>query len=97
MTKSQKEEAKALLSARMEEVRKRSFPELVRLIDDADTIEVTGHAGKQYQIEVNAFWDGKAKTALRVTGSIDDGGLRAYINWGSLLQDFLAYPDVQTQ
>ena len=97
MTKSQKEEAKVLLSARMKEVRKRSFPELVRLIDDADTVEVTGHAGKEYQIEINAFWDDKAKTALRVSGTIDDGGLRAYINWGSLLQDFLVCPDGKTQ
>ena len=77
----------------MAEVQKRPYSDLVRLIDVADTLEVTGPSGKQYQIEINAFWDDGAKTHLRVSGSIDDGGLRAWVNWGSLLQDFLVPAD----
>jgi len=97
MTKSHKIESEENLRARMSEIRRRPFAELVRLIDVADCVEVKGQNGKDYQIEVNAAWDDKEKTRLRVYGSIDDGGFRAWLNWGRLIQDFFAFPDGRTE
>lgn len=90
-------EAGAMLRNRMDEMRKRAFPDLVKLIDSADTAEVKGESGKEYQIEINAMWEDKAKTRLRVCGSIDDGGFRAFVNWPPLVQDFLAFADGRTE
>ena len=97
MKKIHKTEAEALLRRRMEDFRKRPFSELRNLIDTADTIEVKGETGKNYQIEINAVWDDMAKTRLRVCGGIDDGGLRAWCNWRPLVQDFFAFPDGRTE
>jgi hypothetical protein len=97
MKKMHKIEAAALLQKRMEEIRLRTFPDLAKLLDTADVIEVVGETGKGYQIEVNAFWDDKAQTRLRVCGSIDDGGFRAWMNWKPLVQDFFAFHDGRTE
>jgi hypothetical protein len=97
MKRIHKVEAEALLQKRMEEMRTRPFADLVKLLETADVIEVTGATGKEYQIEVNAMWDDDAKTRLRVCGSIDDGGFRAWVNWKPLLQDFFAFADGRTE
>ena len=97
MRKVHIQEAAELLRKRIAEIRSRPFSELLTLINTADVIEVRGGTGKEYQIEVNAWWDDKAKTRLRVSGSIDDGGFRARINWKPLLNGFLAYPDGKTE
>ena len=86
-------EAESLLHARMAEVRQRPFDELLKLLDEADVVELSGQNGQRYQVEINAMWDDRAKTRLRVCGSIDDGGLRAWINWRPLLQDVIAFSD----
>jgi hypothetical protein len=90
-------EAAALLTSRLTEVRRRPFKDLLRLLDSADTIEVVGETGKEYQIEINAFWDDDEMTRLMVCGSVDDGGLRAWANWSPLVQGFIAYPDGRTE
>ena len=58
---------------------------------DAEPItgERTGPSGKWYQIEIQAFWDGKPDGDIRVMGSIDDGGWRAYF---PLCEDFIKSP-----
>ena len=38
----------------------------------------TGPDGKEYQIEIGIFWDDTPNKDIRVIGSIDDGGIRAY-------------------
>lgn len=97
MRKIHKIEAEELLRKRMGEIWVRAFADLVKLLDTADVVEVTGETGKGYQIEVNAMWDDDAKTRLRVCGSIDDGGFRAWFNWKPLVQDFFAFPDGGTE
>ena len=97
MRKKDMIEAEGLLRGRIAEIRQRPFGELVRLIETADCVEVKGQSGKDYQIEVNADWDDKEKTRLRVSGSIDDGGFRAWINWGRLIQGFFAFADGRTE
>lgn len=37
-----------------------------------------GDSGTDYQIEIEVMWDGKGGGDLRVLGSIDDGGVRAF-------------------
>ena len=45
---------------------------------------------KQYQVEVEAFWDGKPGANIRVLISIDDGGWRAYC---PVCESFMIAPD----
>ena len=48
------------------------------------------HSGKQYQVEIEFFWDGKPDKNIRVMGAIDDGGLRAMM---PLTESFILSPD----
>ena len=41
-------------------------------------IDRTGRSGAQYQLEVEVMWDYKPDDDIRVMGSIDDGGWRAF-------------------
>jgi len=41
--------------------------------------EVLGASGTRYQVEVQFFWDDVRKRTIRVVGSIDDGGVRAFM------------------
>jgi hypothetical protein len=34
--------------------------------------------GVEYQVELTVLWDHKPNAAIRILGSIDDGGLRAF-------------------
>ena len=85
-----KQEAKMLLTTKLGEYRRLAYDELVAKIGDVDCLEVTGPSGVEYQIEVQFFWDGKADGNLRVMGSIDDGGLRAFM---PLCDSFIIAPD----
>lgn len=73
-------EARAILAEHLTTWRARSWTELRAILDDeAQVCEIDGPSGVRYQIEVNVFWDDEAKGDLRVFGSIDDGGWRAFI------------------
>ena len=72
-------EARALLSLELARWRERSYDELVSRIDaEPVTGEITGPPGVRYQFEIQVFWDAKPGGVVRVLGSIDDGGLRAF-------------------
>ena len=43
-----------------------------------ETLEVRGTSGTAYQVEVQFFWDDVKRRIVRVVGSIDDGGVRAF-------------------
>lgn len=43
------------------------------------TGEREGASGAAYQFEIEVFWDDKPGGDVRVMGSIDDGGLRAFL------------------
>jgi len=85
-----KEEALAILRSRLREYRERSYDELTKLIGSQDTFEVPGPSGTKYQLEVQAFWDGGRPGDLRVLGSVDDGGWRAF---SPLSEDFIMKSD----
>ena len=42
-------------------------------------IEMVGASGTRYHVEVQFFWDDEPKRTIRVVGSIDDGGMRAFM------------------
>ena len=58
-----------------------SHTELVPLVESqhVETLEVRGASGTAYQVEVQFFWDDAMRRIVRVVGSIDDGGIRAFV------------------
>jgi hypothetical protein len=74
-----KYEAKQVLAKALETYRQRSYQELQYLLETQDTAEVTTDTGKLYQLEFQAVWDDREEGDLRIIGSIDDGGWRAYM------------------
>ena len=84
-------EAKSILDAELAKFRAKSFADLVKLIEEPVTFEITAPSGTWYQLEFDATWDDpdKPNDVLRVFGSIDDGGIRAY---SPLSDDFLITP-----
>lgn len=75
------EEAKAVLSTELAKLRSKTYNELVALIGQPQTLELTASSGRWYQLEFEVTWDDPCKPndVLRVFGSIDDGGIRAYL------------------
>jgi len=71
----------------MTEFAARPWVELRRHIDQEPIcVDLHGSDGVEYQIETNLFWDDDKKTRIRITGSIDDGGIRSYF---PLTQDII--------
>jgi len=83
-------EATTLLKDHLEAFRLRPYGDLVTLLGKPQVAELRGASGVTYQVEVEVHWDGRPGGALRVLGSIDDGGWRAF---SSLCDDFILAPD----
>jgi hypothetical protein len=79
-------EAKWLLLRNLVGWRHRTCDDLRALIDRGHHVEVRGRSGAEYQIEIQAVWDGKPGGDICVLGSIDDGRWRA---WCPLTYDVL--------
>ncbi len=67
------------------------YSELVPFVESRhiETLEVRSASGTRYQVEVQFFWDDKRRRIVRVIGSIDDGGIRAFV---PLTQTLLVSP-----
>ncbi len=85
-----KAEARDILAKKLGAYRKRSYEELLYLLDTQDTEEFKASSGTVYQLEFQAVWDDKKGGNLRVMGAIDDGGFRAFV---PLTDDFIMAPD----
>ncbi len=86
-----KEEARSLLSARVEELRAAPYAALVeRFLGESETVETPGRCGAAYQLQTRAFWDDRREGNLRVVVAIDDGGWRAFV---PLTDGFIVAPD----
>ena len=85
-----KGEAMAILERQLERYRGLRYGELLRLMDESQYLEVTGRGGTHYQIKIYAYWDDERLAHLRVVGTIDDGGWRAF---APLSSDFIVAPD----
>ena len=68
-------EAREILEAEIEKYRAMEYRELFRLIDSPRNYQVQGPGDREYQLEVQAFWDQPRNPGgdLRVIASIDDG------------------------
>lgn len=83
-------EAKTLLENALRLYRDKPYSILSSMIEkEPDIFEVTDRSGTKYQIEIQIFWDDKPFGNVRVLGSIDDGGLRAF---SPLSADFIKSP-----
>lgn len=85
-----REIACALVDEELQKLRKLSYAELLKLMNNPSTIEVDGSDGKRYQIERQAFWDSKKGGNIRIMVSADDGRLSAL---KPLSRDFIISPD----
>ena len=72
-------EAHSLLTDCLQRYRVQSYDDLRKLIGHVETKEVTGPSGRKYRTEFQIFWDDRPNGNIRVMGSIDDGGLRAFV------------------
>ena len=85
------EEATTILGNTVAELRRDSYDALVdRYLHESDTHSVVAESGAEYQVEIQAFWDGRAPGNLRVIVAIDDGRWRAF---HPLSADFIVAPD----
>ena len=88
-----REEALALLNAKLDKYRKMSYEDLAAKVGDEEFPEVVGESGTKYQIETQIRWDHKPGGDVRVMGCIDDGGWRAF---KPLCNDLIVSPESET-
>ncbi len=73
-----KGEAKDVILGELLQYRNKPYSELVSLIEEVNAYEKNGPSGSKYQIEIQLMWDDEEGGNIRVWGSIDDGGIRAF-------------------
>jgi hypothetical protein len=83
-------EAKEIVERELTQYRRRSYSELLSLVDRSVTVERQSPSGVTYQVEVQVSFDDEAHRNLRVMGAIDDGGWRAL---KPTCGDFIVAPD----
>jgi hypothetical protein len=71
-------EARSLLQTQLQLWRRRSYAELATEVAQSHRFEVIGQSGTWYQGHIRIFWDDEPNGLIRVIGSIDDGGWRAF-------------------
>ncbi len=91
--KFDKEEARLLLAGELEKIRSLGYTQLRKAFveqKDIQAFNVAGASGVEYQLEIEGRWDGDEEEDIRILGSIDNGGLRAYV---PLSDSFIVKPD----
>lgn len=68
-----------LLRQKLELIESTGYKALSSQIGNIETWEVVDDSGKAYQIEIEIIWDSKPNGIIRLLGSIDDGGFRAFL------------------
>jgi hypothetical protein len=88
-----KKVASALLDTFVGQLRRLSYQELSRLLQNPQCKEISGPDGEAYQIEWEAHWDNPRTESrvLRVIITIDDGSFLASLR--PLTSSFLIAPD----
>jgi len=71
-------EAGRLLLTKLAEYRGLDYEDLASRIGTEERFEIVGPSGSEYQLEVLFLQDDPQGGAVRVMGSIDDGGWRAF-------------------
>ena len=80
-TRMDKSEAQKILCEQLALFGSRSHSELASLVESqhVETSEIRSASGTAYQVEIQFFWDDQPGDTIRVAGSIDDGGFRAFV------------------
>ena len=73
------QEARQIIQNELAVYEAKPYAELVSLINEEFHHEKQGTGGATYQIEILILWDSQPNGAIRVLGSIDDGGWRAFV------------------
>ena len=74
------DEALRVLQEELAIFRAESYDDLVRRISGGSfDCERSATSGAKYQVEVQFFWDNRPGGNVRVIGSIDNGGWRAFL------------------
>lgn len=71
-------EARALLQSELASWRAKSYVELSALVGESRHFDRVGPSAVKYQLEIEVMWDGEPDRDIRVMGSIDDRGWRAF-------------------
>jgi hypothetical protein len=74
-----KDEARRLLHQQLDLLEAAGYAALRGQIGLLEATEHTGESGRAYQIEIEVFWDHQPDGAIRILGSVDDGGWRAFV------------------
>src|SRR5271155_3820632 len=82
--------AHALIDAELRRLQELSYSDLSALIGKVETKESVGEDDNTYQLEIQAFWDGKKGEDVHLIVAADDGGWRAF---KPLTGDFIMRPD----
>ena len=85
-----KAEARSILSRELTAFASRSYAQLAALIGNPGVKNLVSESDVNYQIEFSVFWDSKPEEDLRIMGSIDDGGWRAFL---PLTESLIMRPD----
>lgn len=72
-------EANAVLAEWFEPWRAQPYAALVARIGGDPLTAQVARGTRIYQLELECYWDGSPGGDVRVLGSIDDGGLRAFV------------------
>ena len=83
-------EAREVLAGQLARKRARGYPELTELVGEESRERLTGPSGVEYQLRVRVMWNDEPQGALRLVGSIDDGGIRAF---APLVESLVLQPD----
>ena len=72
-------EASLILRKYLDELESLGYSELSTRVGHDEALERTAPSGLAYQLEVSILWDHQPGGPVRIIGSIDDGGLSAFI------------------
>jgi len=72
-------EATALLRHHLDQLEALGYSALSTRIGENEVFEERGETGIAYQLELMILWDRRPNEAIRILGSVDEGGLRAFV------------------
>lgn len=84
-----KSEAKKVIAEELDAYRAKSYGELVELVGSPIAYEKAAASGSRYQVEIQVLWDSQPDGDIRIVGSVNDGGWRAFF---PLTDDFVKSP-----
>jgi hypothetical protein len=72
-------DARKILTEWLAKLRPLTYEELVAKVDSVLTEEIARDSHRTWQLEFQVVWDDEPGGNVRVLGTIDDGGLQAFV------------------